>query len=150
MIHSSLNLLLIVCICLCSFTLAAQGQHKQQTAQIDSLLQEKNSRTGTALKINSQLLQAIKEYSGTKEAATGLEPAKVGADRNGNLLVDISAVVTDDLLGSIRTLGGKIIYPSKRYSTIRAQVHLSVIEKIAAYDEVRFIKPAAVPVTRTS
>lgn len=146
--HHLINHWLIAWLFLSAFTPAAQAQQSKQTEQTDALLKEKGSRTATERKISSQLLQAIKEYSGDKEdQGMGLEPAQVGTDKDGNLMVDINAPVTDELLSSIRALGGKIIYPSKRYHTIRAQVPISMVKKIAAHEAVKFIKPAAVPVT---
>lgn len=124
------------------------GQHTTGTKQVDSLLKEKAARTPVERKIDSQLLQALKERAGQKNA-TGLEPAKVNIDNNGNLMVDIDASVTDELLSSIKALGGKIVYPSKRYSTVRAQVPVSIVEKIAAREEVKFVKPASMPVNNT-
>lgn len=125
----------------------AQDQHKKRTGQVDSLLNEKKSRTPTERKIDSQLLQAIREHSGKKMAeGTQLELADVRADKSGSLMVDISATVTDELLDNIKTLGGKIIFPSKQYNTIRAQVNLSMVEKIASYEQVKFIKAAVLPV----
>ena len=133
--------------CLLLFAgITVQAQPITGPQQVDSLLKEKASRMPVERKIDSQLLQAIKErtsQNGTK--SNGLEPAKVNIDNNGNLLVDIDASVTDELLSSIEALGGKIIYPSKRYSTIRAQVPVSGVKKIAAREEVKFIKPAVMP-----
>lgn len=146
--HHLINYWLIAWLFLSAFTPAAQAQQSKQTEQIGALLKEKGSRTATERKISSQLLQAIKEYSGDKEdQGVGLEPAQVGTDKDGNLVVDINAPVTDELLSSIKALGGKIIYPSKRYHAIRAQVPILMVKKIAAYEAVKFIKPAAVPVT---
>ena len=151
MYHRSFNYVLIIYLFLFAFTYtAAQAQGTKETEQVDRLLKEKGSRTAAERKINSQLLQAIKEYSGDKDIqGMGLEPVAVRTDKDGNLMVDINAAVTDELLNSIRALGGKIIYPSKQYHTIRAQVPILVVEKIAACEAVKFIKPAAIPVTRT-
>jgi hypothetical protein len=71
-----------------------------------------------------------------------LDPADVKADKLGNLDVDISADVTDELLVKLQKLGAKVIFPSAEYHTIRATVNLSMVKTIAAYTEVRFIEPA--------
>lgn len=147
--HHLINYWLIAWLFLSAFTPAAQAQQSKQTEQIEALLKEKGLRTTAERKISSQLLQAIKEYSGDKDQGMELEPAQVGIDKDGNLMVDINAPVTDELLSSIKALGGKIIYPSKRYHTIRAQVPILMVKKIATHEAVKFIKPAAVPVTRT-
>ena len=148
--HNLLNYVLSVWLFFSACTPAVQAQQSKETEQINLLLKEKGSRTAAERKISSQLLQAIKEYSGDKEARSrGLEPAQVRTDKDGNVMVDINAPVTDELLSSIKALGGKVIYPSKRYNTIRAQVPILMVEKIAACEAVTFIKPAAMRVSRT-
>src|SRR5438552_10069000 len=111
--------------------------------QIAALEAEKTSRTAVQQKIDSQLLQAIRESRG-QQMATGvqLDRANVKADDSGRLEVDISTAVNDDLLSKIEGLGGEIIYPSWEYKTVRARVNLSAVEAIAGLAEVRFIQPA--------
>ena len=111
--------------------------------QIQSLLAEKESRTAVQRKISSQLLQASREARGQKMAAdVDLEAAPVKADKRGILQVDITARVTEELINKIRATGGKIIYASPQFNTIRAEMKVSDVETVAAYKEVRFIKPA--------
>jgi hypothetical protein len=125
----------------------AQNRNKKRLRQADALISEKQSRTPIERKIDSQLLQAVREYQGKKMAwKTELEPANVYADKNGNLDVDISATVSDQLLSNIKALGGVIIFPSVQYHTIRARVSITKVEKIAALEPVRFIQPAVLPV----
>src|SRR5437588_1823708 len=111
--------------------------------QIAALEAEKTSRTAVQQKIDSQLLQAVRESRG-QQMATGvqLDRANVNADDAGRLEVDISTAVNDDLLSKIEGLGGEIIYPSWEYKTVRARVNLSVVEAIADLPEVRFVQPA--------
>ncbi len=137
---SAVSVLLII------LTSKVSAQAKSKTSQqIKMLIKEKNARTAVQKKIDSQLLQAIREKQGKKMTdSVDLQPANVNADAKGNLKVDIDANVTDTLLAKIKALGGIIIYPSKQYRTIRAEVNLSMVEKIAAFNEVKFIKPAAV------
>lgn len=120
------------------------GQVKPETIrQIQSLLQEKESRTPAQKKMGSQLLQAVREYRGEQMAANvQLEPANVSTDNRGLVKVDISAKVNDALLARIKALGGQIIFPSKEYGSIRASVPFEVAEKIAADPDVKFIQPA--------
>lgn len=120
------------------------AQVTQQTLkQIELLQQEKRSRTPIEQKIDSRLLQAVREKLGQVMAkGVQLEPAKVNADDLGNLMVDINADVSDQLLVRIQQLGGNIIFPSAEYHTIRAAINLSMIKTIAAYPEVKFIEPA--------
>lgn len=120
------------------------GQVTQQTLQqIQLLLQEKKNRTPIQRKIDSRLLQAIRESRGER-MVTGinLEPANVEADFAGVLKVDISGNITNSLLSKIVSLGGNIIYAAPKYNTVRASVNLKSVEKIAGYAEVKFIQPA--------
>ncbi len=111
--------------------------------QIQLLIQEKNSRTPAQRKIDSRLLQAVREYRGEKMAqGVDLDRADVEADLSGILKVDINAEITDAFLSKITSLGGSIIYASPQYHTVRASVSLKSVEKIAAYPEVKFIEPA--------
>ncbi len=111
--------------------------------QIAALEAEKSSRTPAEQKIDSQLLQAIRESRG-QQMASGihLDRANVKADDAGRLEVDIATSVNDDLLSKIEGLGGEILSPSWEYKTVRARVSLSAIEAIAAFSEVRFVQPA--------
>ena len=56
--------------------------------------------------------------------------------------MDITADVSDALISRIEGIGGKIIFPSWQYHTIRAEVNLSMVETVAGYSEVKFIQPA--------
>src|SRR5262245_12361402 len=70
--------------------------------QIAALLAEKATRTPTEQKIDSQLLQAVRESHGQQMVAgLNLPRADVKADDTGKLTVDISAMVSDDLLTRI-------------------------------------------------
>lgn len=123
----------------------AQNRNKKTSRQIEALIKEKNSRSLPEQKIDSQLLQAIKESSGKKLAeGADLEPANIYIDKDGNIKVDISAKISDELLDNIKKLGGQVIYQSRQYNTVRAKVPIAKIETIAAYEQVKFIQ-AAVP-----
>ncbi len=149
-IYPSLYVVCLLAFCLLILTvgLFAQDTAKKSTRQVDALLKEKNSRTPTERKIDSQLLQAIRAKSGKKvPKGTQLEtPPNIKADEKGLLMVDISALITDTLLGKIKALGGEIIFPSKEYNTVRAKVRMSSIMMIAGFEGVRFIQPASMPV----
>ena len=111
--------------------------------QINSLIQEKESRTPAQKKIDSQLLYAAKENRGekiTNEVST-LE-VNVNADEKGLVPVDIQANVTRDLLKSIAKLGGEIVFASSQYHSVTARVPLQALEQIAASEDVNFIYPA--------
>ena len=111
--------------------------------QIQLLLNEKSSRTPIERKIDSRLLQAIKENRGEKLVqGLNLSKADVNADAFGVLKVDISATITDAFLSKLTAIGGKIIYASPKHNTVRASINLRSVETIAGYADVKFIQPA--------
>ena len=136
--------ILVFCFCFISIY-EAQAQVRTITLnQIETILKEKNLRTPIEQKVDSRLLQAVREKAGIQMAkGLVLDKAFVNADNIGNLAVDISATVTDDLLVRLEKLGVKIIFPSAEYHTIRATANLSIVKTIAAFTDVRFIEPAA-------
>jgi hypothetical protein len=127
---------------------SAQVQDKLEVSpeglrQMAALLAEKDKRTPSQRKIDSQLLQGIRESRG-EEMTPGVhvEKANIKTDSVGTVVVDITATVTDDLLTRIEGLDGTIIFPSVQWHAIRARVPLSAVETIAGYPEVTFIRTA--------
>jgi hypothetical protein len=119
------------------------GLSAEGIRQISALITEKQNRTPAEQKIDSQLLQAFRESRGQQMApGVNLRPAQVRADAQGSLLVDIDAKVSDTLIVRIEALGGRMVYPSFKYNTIRARVNLSSVHAIAEMPEVKFVKPA--------
>ncbi len=141
------QVLILSCI---TISITAQVRHKKTVRQIQQLQKEKQARTALQRKIDSQLLQAIREHAGKKMTdGVELEPIKVQFDSNGNVPVDISARVSDSLLNKIKALGGQIIFPSKQYNTIRASVPIEQVETIACEPSVTFIQLAVQAVNNT-
>lgn len=139
-LYSKLLLLAVLFVCQQTF---AQQLSQTTMQQIQMLLNEKNNRSATERKIDSRLLQAIRENRGQQMVqGLTLERANVDADAFGLLKVDISGNITDAFLSKISTLGGKIIYASPQYHTVRASVNLKSVETIAGYAETKFIEPA--------
>lgn len=109
---------------------------------IQTVADEKASRTATQKKIDSQLLYALKQKRGeTKGVPTGR--IELEFDQKGRAIVDISADVTPEIKAQIRKLGGAIISDDARYHTIRARLALEKLEALAKRNDVRFIAPAA-------
>ncbi len=111
--------------------------------QIQSLVNEKKSRTPQQKKIDSQLLYALKQRRGqaiTNEVQTLEVDVKV--DNAGQTLVDIRADVTKELIRLIEEVGGEVVYSSERTSRLRARVPLESIERLAGLKEVKSIEPA--------
>ena len=111
--------------------------------QIAALEKEKESRTPTQQKIDTQLLYADKMRRGVP-IADGVPVQRVDLDKDdqGRILVDIKADVTDALLQYIKTLGGNVVNDFPQYQAIRAGVPLASIEDLATRSEVKFVEPA--------
>ena len=139
-LYSKFLFLAVIFFCQHSF---AQQLSQTTMQQIQLLLNEKNSRTPTERKIDSRLLQAVRENRGQQMVqGLTLERANVDADAFGLLKVDISGNITDAFLSKITALGAKIIYASPQYHTVRASINIKSVETIAGYSETKFIEPA--------
>jgi hypothetical protein len=126
--------------------LGADGASDVTAQQIQALLAEKSARTPAQQRMDSQLLQAVRESRGQPMAAgVNLEPANVGTDAGGRLAVDVSvrsAAALDAVTVQIEALGGKIVAPSWAYRTIRATIDLAQAEAVASLRDVTFVQPA--------
>ena len=110
--------------------------------RVQTVADEKASRTAAQKKIDSQLLYALKQKRGeTKGVPTGRIDLEF--DKKGRALVDITADVSAELKSQIQKLGGAIISDDARYRTIRARLALEKLESLAKRQDVRFIAPAA-------
>ncbi len=131
---------------------AITAQEKMSEAaqrQITSLMREKESRTPTQRKIDSQLLYAIK--AGRNElAAAGVEKLETHVEINekNRTVVDIICDDLDGALAKIEKAGAVVI--SAVINNIRAEVSLESLETIAAWPEVRFIWPKQEMITTGS
>ena len=136
-----IKILLASILFVCQQSYAQVSQATMQ--QIQLLLSEKSSRTPVQQKIDSRLLQAVRESRG-EQMTKGviLDKANVDADASGNLKVDIHAKITNEFLSKLTSLGGKIINTYPEYNTVRATINLKAVETIAGYSEVKFIEPA--------
>ena len=113
-----------------------------------AVVSEKDRRTAAQQKINSQLLYEIYRRRGTAEA-NGVPPGPtdVRIDSHGRALVDVRAVVTSALQKRIRDLGGEVVSMSARDQSVVARVPILKLETLAADSTVRFVEPAAEPIT---
>ncbi len=111
--------------------------------QIQSLINEKESRSAAQKKLDSQLIYAARQNRGeaiTSELRT--LDVNVNIDSKGLIPVDIKATVSNNLIDTITSLGGEIIFVAKQYRSVTARVPLQAIESIAGLNEVQFIYPA--------
>ena len=111
-------------------------------AQISALEAEKDARTPTQRKINSQLLYAYKMalHQPIARGIATLETS-VTVDQKGQTLVDIDARNTIVLLKQIAHTG-VIVNNFPRLNAIRAYVPLTLVPTLAASPDVKFIRPA--------
>jgi hypothetical protein len=111
-------------------------------AQIEALILEKETRTPTERKIDSQLLYADRMRAGL-EAAPGVPrvEADVPFAPDGHAVVDVKARITDALMNGLAELGAEVLSSSVASSTLQLHIPLDRVEAIAALDDVIFIQP---------
>lgn len=126
---------------------AKKKRHKKISSnagkQIDSVSQEKESRTPAEQKIDSQLIYAIKKEQGDPALNGILQHMEIGVNvtAEGGTIVDITAEVTDALLSELRAGGATIVSAFPQHHALRVQIGLQQLEGIAALPEVTFIQP---------
>jgi len=100
---------------------AAIGQSAAR--QINALLQDKQSRTAAQKKISSKLIYTARMLQGLPAApdVPSLETG-VDVDAGGNMLVDITADVTDSLLAQLKEQGASIYGCYPAYGSVRVLV----------------------------
>jgi len=110
--------------------------------QILALEQDKASRTPAQQKIDSNVLYTIRMLAG-QPAAAGIPTLNTGidVDNANNLIVDITANVSDQLLKQLNGAGALVWYSNARFHSIRAVVPSNQIETIASWPEILFIAP---------
>jgi len=110
--------------------------------QIDALEQDKQTRTPAQVKISSHLIYTARMLQG-QQAAPGIPVlhTNLELDEQNNMLVDMKAYVSDDLLQRLRSAGIRIISFNSLHRSIRALIPADKLEAVAAYPEVTFISP---------
>lgn len=117
--------------------------------QLQTLTEEKQSRTPAQKKISPQLLFESKRRKGDSlfqkvpELHTGIQ-----VRQDSQVEVDIHATVSKDLLSRIEILGGRVVNKHPRFDAIRAWIPVKKVELLAAHFDVKHILPAARPVLR--
>jgi hypothetical protein len=111
-------------------------------AQIEALILEKESRTPTEKKMDSQLIYELKMDRG-EAIANGVRTLETDLPitSSGKTVVDITANVSDGLLLHLRESGADIMDVVPERDSVRVAVSLENIEAIAALADVRFIQP---------
>lgn len=111
--------------------------------QIQSLEEEKASRTPAQRKLDSQLHYAGKRRAG-KFAAAGVPVLESGVkiDLDNTTVVNIDGKVSKSVLSAIEKSGGEVLASSERDGVIQARIPVTELENIAEQGEITFIRPA--------
>ncbi|HEY2113663.1 MAG TPA: S8 family serine peptidase [Candidatus Angelobacter sp.] len=119
--------------------------------QILALEQDKASRTPAQQKIDSNVLYTVRMLAG-QPAAAGIPTLNTGVDVDNanNLIVDITANVSDQLLKQLSTAGALVWYSNARFHSIRAVVPSNQIETIASWPDILFIAPKTESLTSSN
>jgi Subtilase family/Domain of unknown function (DUF5011) len=111
--------------------------------QITALEHEKSGRSAIHRKLDSHFVYQLKlsrgEFSMPGDANWHPQLKLQG---DGRVLVDIAALVTDDLLQKIQAAGGTVVNSVPRFHSVRASVPLASLESLASLTNVTFIKRA--------
>src|SRR2546423_9713412 len=104
---------------------AVDGITEGALQQISALQAEKASRAPAQIKMDSQLVYALKRSRG-QAYAPGVTNLVLGVTvaGDGTVLVDLDAQVNQALLGAIQQAGGNVRFSSQRFSSIRATLPL--------------------------
>ena len=118
------------------------GISPEALAQIEALIREKESRTETEKKMDSQLIYEAKMERG-EAIADGVRrlDTDVPYTYDGRTVVDITANVSDHLLMELSDNGADILETVADKNSVRVAVPVMNLEAIAALPEVRFIQP---------
>ena len=141
-------LLLVESVCAQPVQPDAKREATPTARQIEALLAQKAQRTPAQRKLSSQLLDMV---GSQQPQASEDEVHRRDSDKPTSaklVTVDIRADVTPALLARIRALGGTVINSVPKYRAIRAELPLNALERLAALDAVRTIRPADEAVTR--
>ena len=116
---------------------------------IADLLAAKSRRSPAQRKVGSRLLELAAAQAprrsvrmSAQDAAPVVEPAERGRAADGRMLVDIRADATPAVLARIRELGGSVVDSVPAYRSVRALLPVASVERLAAMDAVRSIRPA--------
>lgn len=111
----------------------SRGMSYFAAAQIAALQQEKNSRTPSQRKIDSNVLYTERMLQGMN-AAPGVASLDTGVmlDANNNIVVDMVANVTGALLSKLSAADATVLYSNASMHSIRALIAPSQIEGFAA------------------
>ena len=120
--------------------------------ELQALQREKASFTAAQQKLDSQLVFALKQSRNEPIAGGAVPQLQTGVevDTNGRVLVDIAANITADLLRQVQDYGATILDSLPQVSPLRVSAPLAQLENLAALPDVRFIRPAVLPLSNNT
>jgi hypothetical protein len=125
---------------------AAQDISDSALQQIWQLLEAKQGRSPTQLKLSSPLVYAANPALAIAGVPGGADPSSVlDLDPQYGALVNIRAAVTSDLLAAIQRTGGRVTYGRPGGESIYARVPVNGLEALAARSDVAFIRASVRP-----
>jgi hypothetical protein len=129
---------------------SAQGRRRlpRRLAQIEALLREKELRTPSQRKLDSQLVYGLKMRRG-ESIASGVRTlaSNLRHEPDDKLVLDVAGERGDRLVAELRAAGVEIVNAQRNYGTARIRASLDQLEAIAALPEVRFIQPKQEAIT---
>ena len=116
-------------------------------AQIAALQAEASALSPTQKKIATPLRDALREFRGAAPRAYAPRVhSNLKLRSGGMVLVDIRATVSTNVLAYLQAQGAKVVSSFPQYHTIRADIPIGAIESIAAHGDIKFVRPAEIPV----
>jgi len=127
---------------------ATAGMSAFAAQQIADLQGEKAARTPAQAKIDSRHLFTARMLL-NRPAAPGVPylRTEVELDADNDLVVQLSAEVSGDLLARLAASGVRVVEAHARYHSILARVPAGQLEAIAEWPDIHFIGPRAQAVT---
>jgi subtilisin-like proprotein convertase family protein len=112
-------------------------------ASIEALQQEKATRSPVHRKLDSQLVYALRETgAGRVNSIHPHHRSRMRPLERGQVLLDIRANVTPELLAFVQAQGGTVVHSAASLRALRVRLSLSALERLAARPEVRRVRPA--------
>ena len=111
-------------------------------AQIEALILEKETRSATDRKLDSQLIYELKMRAGV-QVARGMQTieADVPYADDGHAVLDVRAALTAALTEGLAQLGAEILSTSAAESTVRIHIGIDRVQELAAMPDVVFVQP---------
>ena len=111
-------------------------------AQIDALIREKESRSPSDRKLDSQLIYELKMRAGA-QIALGVRTIETDvpyAD-DGHAVLDVKANLTAALIDGLAQLGAEVLSTSEAESTVRIHIGIDRVQALAEMPDVIFVQP---------